>query len=162
MGTAPVCSPAPEPSAVSVLRTQTVNMLTQKQIDCQMFLCLRWVFPGSADNCDLESAVLMSPMQIPPQRGEKHAFIKRKRELGGLQWTKSWWLFIGWVFAREEGVSLFFLSSSAVLAGRKSSAFCSPDSIQLKFLFINLQPQSSRKQCYQYCLGGSLAPRLWI
>ena len=53
-----------------------------KKIDCQIFLQQRWIYLGSAENCNSGSATMVSVCKFP--HDEENAFIQGKRELGGL------------------------------------------------------------------------------
>ena len=61
-------------------------LVLTKQIDCQILLQQRWVYSGSAENCNLRSATMASHVQAShgqvPTWG--NAFIKGKRKLRGL------------------------------------------------------------------------------
>ena len=59
-----------------------------KQIDCQMYLQQKWVYLGSAENCNSGSATRVSHVQAPPGQG-KDICIAEKRKLGGLRSTES-------------------------------------------------------------------------
>ena len=56
-----------------------------KQIDCQLFLQQRRIYLGSAENCHLGSASMVSQMQVPALQGKENTFIEGKRKLGGLK-----------------------------------------------------------------------------
>ena len=49
-----------------------------------VFLQQRWVYSGSAENCNLGSMVMASQVPIPERKGKENSFTERKRELGGL------------------------------------------------------------------------------
>ena len=66
-----------------------------KQTDYQIFLQQRWVCLGSAENCSLESATLVSYVQVPTRQGKENAFIEGEKEAGRAIVNMSPWLSIG-------------------------------------------------------------------
>ena len=49
-----------------------------KQIDYQIFLQQRWVYLGSAENCNSVSATMVSHMQVSKGQGKENSFIEGK------------------------------------------------------------------------------------
>ena len=76
-----------------------------KQMDCP-------IYSGSVEDCSRGSATMVNHMQILPWQGREMSFLDSKRKLGGFSETKNPWLFIGWVLARKEEESFFFLLDS--------------------------------------------------
>ena len=66
---------------MEIILNDTVDV---KQVDCQLFLQQRWVYSGSTENCNSESATMESYVQIPPQQGKENT-LERERKLRGLQ-----------------------------------------------------------------------------
>ena len=60
-----------------------------KQIDCQLFLQQRWVYSGSAENCNLGSATMVSQGQVPTCQEKESTFIEGGREVGRVIKTES-------------------------------------------------------------------------
>ena len=54
-----------------------------KQIDCQIFLQQKWICSGSAENCNLGCATMMSHVQVSTWQGKETVFTGRKRKLEG-------------------------------------------------------------------------------
>ena len=52
-----------------------------KQIDCQVFLRQRWVYLGSAENCNPRSATLVEPHACPQQARERECFYWEEKEV---------------------------------------------------------------------------------
>ena len=116
-----------------------------KQIDCQIFLQKKkGLNSGSAEN--LGSANIPSHVQVPARGGE-HLY-EGTRKLGGLQSTKSLWLFISRVLATNEEESVFFPLGSAVITMHGSSPFWSPNSNWgfCLLIFYNWDPHSCNKR----------------
>ena len=97
-----------------------------EQIDCQVLFQQRWGYLGSAKNCNLGSATMVSHMQFLAREGEENSKHRGKGSWEGCS-KKSPWLFIGWVLASKEEES-YFLMNSAIVAGHESSPFWSLDS----------------------------------
>lgn len=80
------------------------------------------------------------PCAIPCRAREGASLIKGRRTLGGRaverKNEKSQWFFIDWVLARDEEESISLLGS-AVLTGHESAPFWFPNTVLLKFTFIN-------------------------
>ena len=99
-----------------------------KTIGCHMLLQEIWMYSWSAENCSLGSATMLSHMQVPPQQGNKNAFYREEKEVERAV-VNSLWLFTGWVFARKEKDSFFFLLDSAIVIGHESFKFWSSKSV---------------------------------
>ena len=70
------------------------------------------------------------PPGNPHTAREGGRFYKRgETEVGGLREIKGPLLFVGWVVVGKEEESSFFLAGSAVITGRESAPFWSPNSI---------------------------------
>ena len=50
---------------------------------------------GSAESCSSESAMPVSLVQVPPQRGKENAYAERQKEVGRAVVTENPWLFTG-------------------------------------------------------------------
>ena len=61
----------------------------------------------------MESATLANLMQVAVQKEMVNSFIEGKKDFGRAIVNSSWF-FIGWVLAREEEESFFFLLGSAI------------------------------------------------
>ena len=83
---------------MTILPTIIANL---KQMDCQIFLWQKWIYSGSAENCNLGSATMMSHVQVSTWQGKETVFTERKRKLEGYSKLRAW-LFTGWVLARKE------------------------------------------------------------
>lgn len=55
-----------------------------KQTGCQILLQQRRVYLGSANNYSLESAPMVSHVQVLAGQGQENSFIEGRRKLGGL------------------------------------------------------------------------------
>ena len=53
-----------------------VHLLYWPETDNQIFLQRRYVSSGSAGNCNLRSATMVSQVQVPTQQGKEPAFIE--------------------------------------------------------------------------------------
>ena len=67
-----------------------------------------------------------SYLQVPTWQG-KEIHLQRGTGNGRTTETNSPWLFIGWVLARKEEESLFFLLGSTMVIGHESFPFWSAD-----------------------------------
>ena len=56
-----------------------------ERIYCRLFFQQKWVYLGSANNCNSGSSVMVRPMQVPSKNGKENSFIEGERELGELK-----------------------------------------------------------------------------
>lgn len=73
---------------------------------CQIILQQKSIY--STEDCILRSETMASHMQVPLWHRKENTFIKRKRKLEGLQYTRKPRFFFGWVLAYKEE-AFFFL-----------------------------------------------------
>ena len=66
----------------------------------------RWVYSESAENYNLESATMVSHVQVAEQQRKE---ILLYRGQGSQEWTRNLWLFIGWFLVRPKEKSFFLL-----------------------------------------------------
>ena len=70
----------------------------------QIFLQQRWVYSGSAENCNLGSATKTSHVQVPTRQGKEVAFKRKDKKVGRAIVNKEPMAFIGWVLPWSQGV----------------------------------------------------------
>ena len=133
---APVFSLAPEPLGVFFSPCTGHQNVDLKQIDCQIFLQERWIYSGSAENCNLGSATMVSFRQVPAQQGEENSFIEGKGSWEGYSKQGVLWLFFGWVLARREEESFVLLLSSAIVTRCESPLSGLPTLFNLGFCLL--------------------------
>ena len=90
-----------------------------KQVDDQIFLQERWVYSGSAGNCNLGSATVVIHVQVSTWQGKENNFIEGKRKLGRLGQTNSPWFPLAESLPGKE--SFFFLLGFVIIRGCEST-----------------------------------------
>ena len=55
----------------------SVRLTDLKQIDCQIFLQHIWVYSGLTENCNVESATMVSHVQIPLHSKRRDTLLQR-------------------------------------------------------------------------------------
>ena len=58
----------------------SVRLTDLKQIDCQIFLQHIWVYSGLTENCNLQSATMVSHVQIPLHSKRSDMLLQRGEE----------------------------------------------------------------------------------
>ena len=112
--TTPVCSPTLELLGVFSGPCTGHQNVDPKQIDCQIFLPQRWVNLGSAENCNLGSATMVSHREVPKQQGKENSY-KEEKEVGRAIVNRAHGFPLAELLPRKK--SLFFLLSSAIAQG---------------------------------------------
>ena len=92
---------------------------------------------------------MVSHMQVPHSKEKRTLLRKGKQSCESYSKQKSSWLFIGWLLARKEEESLFFLLDSSIVSGHESAPFLSPNSylieISIFFFFLPFDQDISLK-----------------
>ena len=110
-------------TTVDLKQTARKQKPKQNKTDCQIFLQQRWVYLGSADNCNLGACNHGEPHASPCTAREGEHFYRGRKKLGGwggyskqrvhgFSLTESW--------PGNKGSLFFFLLGSAIISGSRT------------------------------------------
>lgn len=109
-----------------------------KQIDCQIFLQPRRI-------CSDHQRIVVWGLQpwgatCKSLKGKEEHFYRGEggTEIGRTEVNRVHSFSIGWVLARQGEQCFLFLLASAIVTGQERAPILSPNSISLRFLFINI------------------------